>query len=414
MTRITDSHLKKLNADDGEQIVSVDTCLFLRVAKSHHGHVKKTWFLRFRNDGKIKRFVFGTYPEIGLADAKAKAIELLKRARSGENLVETKRLEKEGQAETFREIAEKWLETRNWLPAHRKRQTQRLESNALRVFGHKPVDSITIDDIDTVISRLVQNGSLENAYRNLVLIRGILKYADALDKLGNARIIGKLEAYMYSVPRSKNKKHFYRELSEAEIGVLLNSIDSYVTKCRIETSVALRVIPYLLCRPMELCGALWGEIDFESAEWRIPPERMKMSREHIVPLPKQAVGLFMELHKFTYQSEYCFPSWSKNKEMKHINSASLIMALRRMGYVSTVSNAGVPFTSHGFRGMGATILYQTLNYPGHLIELQLAHVDSNKVRAAYNQITARSWLDERREMLQKYADYLDGLKQRAN
>ena len=81
-----------------------------------------------------------------------------------------------------------------------------------------------------------------------------------------------------------------------------------------------------------------------------------------------------------------------------------------MGYVSYLQKAGTFFTTHGFRGMASTLLYQKLRFPGHLIELQLAHVDENKVRAAYNQIKSRSWLDERRKMLQTYADYLDGLK----
>lgn len=135
-----------------------------------------------------------------------------------------------------------------------------------------------------------------------------------------------------------------------------------------------------------------------------------MRRDHIVPLPDQALHLLQDLRRLTQHSPFCFPSWSKRKNAGHITINTLIMCFRRMGYASTNAQDGIPFTPHAFRGMGSTILYQKMNFPGHLIELQLAHIDTNKVRAAYNRVTARSWLDERREMLQKYADYLDDLK----
>lgn len=414
MQRITDSYLKKLKGEDVEQLVLVDTCLYLRVTKSHHGHTAKKWLLRFKNDGKIQKFVFGQYPEIGLADAKARAIELLARARQGENLVQTKKQSTTNHAETFGDITKKWLATKNWSPAHLERQVQRLENNALRVFGDIPVNAVSIEHVDRAISHIVQRGAMEYAYRNLIIIRDILKYADSLDKLGDSRILAKLDAYKRNVPKPKARKHFYSPMSEDEISELLKRIAGYVSNCRIESSVALRVLPYLLCRPIELCGAMWKEIDFETAEWRIPAQRMKMSRDHIVPLPTQALDLFEEIRSHTQRNAYCFPSWSKSENVPHITTNSLIMAFRRMGYVSTKSTYGFPFTPHGFRGMGSTILYQTMNYPGHLIELQLAHIDSNKVRAAYNQITARSWLDERRKMLQEYANYLDTLRDRQN
>lgn len=133
-----------------------------------------------------------------------------------------------------------------------------------------------------------------------------------------------------------------------------------------------------------------------------------MGREHIVPLPSQAVEALADIKMITGNNEFFFPSYSKKRD--HIGTEALIRVFRRMGYANYRQKTGTFFTTHGFRGMASTILYQKLKYPGHLIELQLAHVDENKVRAAYNRIHSRSWLEERREMLHAYANFIENLK----
>lgn len=165
----------------------------------------------------------------------------------------------------------------------------------------------------------------------------------------------------------------------------------------------MRLAPYVILRPNELCGATWDEIVLDAAEWGLPPDRMKMAREHIVPLPRQAAEILRTLHFYSGESEYVFPAYSKKGD--HICPESLIRAFRRMGYASARQD-GTVFPTHGFRGMASTILYQKLQYPGQMIELQLAHIEDNTVRAACNRITPRSWLEQRRDMLQTYADYL--------
>lgn len=136
---------------------------------------------------------------------------------------------------------------------------------------------------------------------------------------------------------------------------------------------------------------------------------MKMGREHIAPLPKQAVEILRTLHFYSGDGEYVFPAYTKAGD--RLCSEALSRAFRRMGYASA-RQAGTRFTTRGFRGMASTILYQKLQYPGQMIELQLAHIEDNTARAAFNRINPRSWLDERRKMLQAYANYLNGLNKR--
>lgn len=357
--------------------------------------------------GKQYRYTIGAYPEIGLAEARNRAAELRRQAVQGVSLAEQARQKKPGS--TFGDLAGEWIDKKKegWVDGHTLRQRERL-GTVIRIFGEKDINEISMDDVIAAIGQKTQAGNYESARRTLSLIRQVLEYADTLGRLSDNRILTRIDSFRKTMSAPRRERHLYRELNDQEIGKLLADIEIYSTVCKAETGAALRLAPYLIVRPKELCGARWAEIDLEKAEWIIPAERMKMGREHIVPLPAQAVRLLTELRKITGNDEYVFPSYSKTKP--HIGTEALIRAFRRMGYVSYLHKEGTFFTTHGFRGMASTLLYQKLQFPGHLIELQLAHVDENKVRAAYNQINSRSWLDERRKMLQAYADFLDSLK----
>jgi integrase len=153
-----------------------------------------------------------------------------------------------------------------------------------------------------------------------------------------------------------------------------------------------------LLRPGELRFAEWREFDLATAEWRIPAEKMKMDEYHLVPLSKQAVAIIRELQPFTGNGKYLFPSL-RTKE-RPISDVALNAALRRLGFSSEEQ------TAHGFRTIADTFLNE-LGFPPDIIELQLAHKERNKVRAAYNRAQR---LDERRKMMQLWADHLDSLR----
>ena len=179
-----------------------------------------------------------------------------------------------------------------------------------------------------------------------------------------------------------------------EIGALMRAIKSIngseIVRC------ALLLLAYTFVRPGELRTAEWNEIDFITAEWRIPAEKMKMKRMHIVPLSRQAMDVLEEIKPFTYPtSRYIFPSIRNfNRPM---SDTTINAALRRLGYGKE------EFTGHGFRSMASTILNEN-GWPADVIERQLAHVEKNTVRAAYNHA---EYLDQRREMMQWWADWLD-------
>ncbi len=165
------------------------------------------------------------------------------------------------------------------------------------------------------------------------------------------------------------------------------------------TAMALRLAPLVFVRPGELRAAEWSEFDLANTEWRIPANRMKMGEQHIVPLARQAVAIPRELAPLARRGRYVFPSLlTRDRPM----SNNTINTARRLGY------AGNEQTGHGFRSMASTLLRAGISLD--VIELQLAHSERNKVRAAYNKAQR---LPERRKMMQAWADYLDALRERA-
>jgi integrase len=291
-----------------------------------------------------------------------------------------------------------------------KRQRERLQGHLYPALGSKPVNSLSMADVDTALLPLVKDGKSETAKRACDLIRNVLEHADLMEMLDNSGIINKIAKYRRSIPTSPAKRHFYQEMTEEQAGKLLLALEESKMRWTKSTSVSVRLAPYVFLRATELCGAQWAEIDFDHAEWLIPAERMKSRREHLVPLSTQAVELLREIEPLSAGGKYVFPSQSKPNE--HITTNALIQVLRRLGYKST-REEGESFVTHAFRGLASTTLYQKLQYPGDYIEHQLAHVEPNKVKLAYNQINARSYLEERRKMMQAYANYLDDLRAKA-
>ena len=423
--KITDAYLRKLVGVPGEtQRVAIGSGLSLWVTIDRGGKTARTWYLRYYDaDGKQQRSKLGEYPELSLAQAQAQAEAAKKQGKEGIRLAqaqaEKRRILIEGNQEaqaanenTFEAVAESWLKKKalTWVPGHLKRQRERLEGHLYHALGNKPVDQITMRDVDAALSVLAEAGKSETAKRAADLIRNVLEHADTLEMLENSSIINKITKYRREVPQTTRKRHLYdKEMTPEQAGELLLKLEESKGRWTLQTSVAVRLAPYVILRPSELCEGEWAEIDFDKEEWAIPGARMKMGRDHIVPLPRQAVELLREIHKATSGNRFIFPSWGKRGP---VTTNALIRVFRSLGYKST-RQGGESFVTHGFRGLASTTLYQVLKYPGDYIEHQLAHVEENKVKAAYNQLTARSYIDERRTMLQAYADYLDALREKA-
>lgn len=404
---------------DEMQIFTFGEGLYLRVNPKG----KKSWFLRYDTisaEGKRKQNIvsLGQFPTVGLKEARNKADEQKNLARDeNTNLAKAKREEKIEKARiqnipTFQELAESWLELRDaeWEARSAKQNRGRLAANVYPVIGHMPVPEVTVADVERSLKFIIERGSLEVARRVHTLIVCIFKYGLSVGVIENPDIVVRLTWYKENMPKRKKKSLYEEELTPDEIGQLMLTI--YETRHRWTPSVAyaLLLAPYCALRPSELVGAEWSELDLEAGEWIVPAERMKMKRAHLVPLPRQAIELFRKAQEFSGKRPFVFPSTSSLGKGKPVSTMALIQAFRRMGYSAEANNR---FVTHGFRGMFSTTSYNILGASPLVVEIQLAHSEKDKIKAAYHKTSLRTAINERREHLQRYADYLDGLREEA-
>lgn len=391
-------------------VISCGAGLELWVTINQSGQTAKKWNLRYSDAaGKRQKARIGSYPELSLAKARAEAEDLKANAKSGVNVVKAKAREKLPQVQatrTFEAVATAWLQKKmpEWDDAHAKRQKERLVGNIFPAFGEVAINDITMEHIDNALAVVIAHGARETAQRICSIMINVFEYADLMGFVEHPVIINRLTRYRKEMPKPVTKRHLYKEMSEAEIGALLRALEKSKGRWTLQTSVALRLAPYVLLRPIEICEAEWAEIDMNAAEWCIPAARMKMARDHR--------ELLLEIRLFTGANKYVFPS--PRKHDAPISTASMLQAIRRIGYAST-KEEGNSFCTHGFRGMASTTLNQHPAFQ-HLkedwIEFQLAHAQKDRIRAAYNILNPRSYIEERRVMVQSYADFLDDLRER--
>jgi integrase len=242
-----------------------------------------------------------------------------------------------------------------------------------------------------VLRRIEARGRHETAHRIRALAGRVLRYAVA-----TGRAQHDVAADLKDALAPVKSRNFASVTDPTRVGELMRAIDGYSGYP--VTALALKLAPLVFVRPGELRAAEWSEFQLANAEWRIPAARMKMKEPHIVPLARQTVAIVRELEPLARGGRYLFPSLRTRDRPMSENTINA--ALRRLGYSSEEQ------TGHGFRSMASTLLNEQ-GFPPDVIELQLAHTERNKVRAAYNKAQR---LPERRKMMQAWADYLDGLR----
>lgn len=422
MKKITDGDLKKLIGVRGKpRLVPVGACLWLRVSINARGETSKRWLTRYYEKGKPIKRIIGSFPELSLAKAKALAFDLrspieppppnsqmtqlqVSLAKNVARLLEFSARPVESRL-TFEDAAAGWLERKNreWAKSHGEKQRLRLESYLLPQLGSMAVAEISMAHIERVVEPLSNRG--DTARRVFQIIRCVLQYARKIGELDDNSIFLDMLAYgRYELPKAGLGRHFYSGLGALEIGRLLLDLDRNKILKPGAASTALCLAPYVFVRPSELCGARWEEINFSEAFWHIPAQRMKMRRQHLVPLSRQALDILKTLGGGE-KAGLVF----RNSMGRPLVPESMCVQLRAMGY--GYKQSGV--TTHSFRGMASTILHQDLEYPPHLVELQMAHIETNKVKNAYDRINPFSFFERRKEMIQRYADHLDSLRLKA-
>ncbi|MGH8137868.1 MAG: tyrosine-type recombinase/integrase [Steroidobacteraceae bacterium] len=304
-----------------------------------------------------------------------------------------RKTERAASTETFEAIGREWLTQRAKTTAviTQQKATWLLEQ-IFSEIGSRPIRDVAAPELLAAMRKIEARGHHESAHRAKQKCGQVFRYAIATGR-AERDVSADLRGALVPVI-SKN----HAALTDpAEIGALLRAIDSY--EGQPVTAVALKLAPLVFVRPGELRGARWTEFDLEAGQWRIPGKRMKMGEQHIVPLSRQAVMILRDLQALMGCGEY--PSLLS--ETRPMSNNTVNTALRRLGYTKE------QMTGHGFRSMASTLLNEQGFHPD-VIELQLAHVERNKVRAAYNRAQR---LAERRQMMQAWADNLVRLKEGA-
>lgn len=354
----------------------------------------KWWRYEYRFLGKRKLLALGTYPETSLADArerhKSARQSLAANIDPNEAKKETKRNMLINAENSFESIAREWHANKcNTLqPRYAGFILKRLEKDIFPKLGNRPIRDITPPELLLVLREIEKRGALEVAHRAMKACGQIFMYGIATGRAERnpaADLQGALKTA---------KKNNFAHLKEEELPEFLMKLKAYQGMKQNQLAVKLLMLTFV--RTTELRGALWSEIDLDKAEWRIPPERMKMRRPHIVPLSKQAVLILKELKLMNGSWQFVFPN--PYKPIKSMSENGVLSVIYRMGYKGRT-------TGHGFRHAASTILNEHGFNSDH-IERQLAHVEVNKIRGTYNHA---EWLPERRKMMQWWADYLDGV-----
>jgi len=389
---LTDTKVRTTKPADKPQKLFDGGGLFLLVTPSGG----KLWRLKYRFGGTEKSLSLGRYPETSLAEARQKRDQASALLAKGVDPCDTKKAQKATgmqDTETLEIIAREWYAkfSRSWASSHAKTTIRRLELFIFPWLGARPIKTITAPELLSALRRIEAKGALETAHRVKQVCGQVFRYAIATGR-AERDPSGDLRG---AIPPASGK-HMATITDPKEIAGLLRSIDSY--RGSIVTRCALQLAPLVFVRPGELRQAEWSEFNLETAEWRIPADKMKAGAVHIVPLSRQAIDILREIHPLTGHGRYVFPS--PRTDSRPMSSNAILAALRRMGY------AKEEMSGHGFRSMASTLLNEQ-GWNRDAIERQLAHAERNSVRAAYNHA---EFIPERKKMMQAWADYLDGIK----
>ena len=351
----------------------------------------KLWRLKYRIDGKEKTLSIGKYPHLSLVEAREAAENARKMKAQGIDPSQAKQQAKaERQAallNTFEHIARDWHQNNisRWKPNHAQRIMRYLEKDVFPYIGSSPIQELRVAHIKQVLDAITARGVAETAEKIRQWINKIFNYALMLERVdGNpaSALVGYIQPqtteHMPALPREELTE-FYRRLLQVDA----------------EPQNRLCLMLLVLCFPRntEIRGGEWKEINWQAKTWTIPASRMKRPREHLIPLSDWAMELLQELHQLTGKGRFMFPN--RNTISGYISENTLGNILNRIGYKGIA-------TPHGFRSLASSILNEQ-GFNPDAIERQLAHVEENKIRAAYNRA---EYLAERTEMMQWYSDYL--------
>lgn len=390
---LTDTQVRQAKPSEKIYKLSDEKGLYLEVTPKG----SKRWRLKYRFGGKEKRLSLGTYPDTTLKAAREKRDENRALLAEGIDPSAHRKAEKvarvKAEANDFEAVAREWWETvhqHKVSESHAKKNLRRLENHAFPVLARRPIADITPAEVLEVLRRLERKNQVENAHRVKTLIGQVFRYA-----IPTGRAERDVTADLKDALRSPNVRHQPALTTPEELAPLLRAIEAYSGQPA--TVAALKLTPMLFTRPGELRKAAWADFDLEAGTWDYQPT--KRGNPLLTPLPHQALAILREMRPISGRGYYVFPA-NRGRD-RPLSENTINAALKSLGY-------GGQVVAHGFRATARTILVERLGYPDEIVEMQLGHNVRDVHGRAYNRAT---FYEQRREMLQAWADYLDSLRE---
>jgi len=384
---------------------------------------KKYWKWNYRMDGRDCTYALGTFPDLGLSQARERRMAAEKLVSLGihpaDNEEDQRLKTKMEKAATFWSVAEEWISANKikWSPRYLK-QVETYMHRYVRDadFGKRPIRQITTAEIYELVNGVAKRSALNSVERKpagaptlAILLR---QWCDAVFRM--AVVSGRAERNPVAdlrasdvIVRPKVKNN--RALTPVELKAFITALKAFSGQR--STGIAIELLMLTFVRTVELRLATWEEFDLESSLWTVPASRMKKKDvgDHVVPLSSQAVALLKELKEITGESitalHWLFPNFRRSEDC--MTATTINRALERMGFNGKKT---IGFSAHGFRGTASTLLHE-MGYRPEVIEAQLAHKERNAVKAAYNKA---QYVAERIQMMQTWANYVDGLQSSGN
>lgn len=359
----------------------------------------KLWRFDYRFLDKRKTLALGSYPDVSLSHARDKRDKARTLLASdppidpSENRKAEKASQQSNGENSFEVIAREWWQThmKNKAASHKDKVIRRFELYLFPWIGSKAIADITAPQMLQVVKRIETLNKLETAHRALQTAGQVFRYA-----VQTGRAIRDVTVDLKGALPPTSIKHMAAFTEPKQIAELLRAIDGFGGTLTVQC--ALKLSPLVFVRPSELRQAKWRDIDLDAGEWRYLVSKTKT--DHLVPLSTQAIDILRTIQPLSGHGEYVFQGG--HSPLRPMSEAAVNAALKRMGY-DTQSE----ITGHGFRAMARTILHERLNIDPHIIEHQLAHKVPDALGAAYNRT---KFIEQRKLMMQQWADYLDELK----
>ncbi|MBA3596039.1 MAG: integrase arm-type DNA-binding domain-containing protein [Methylibium sp.] len=414
-----DTTIRSIKPGDARKRLSDGDGLYLLLFVKGGAH---GWRLDYGFGGKRKTLSLGTYPDTGLRLARKKADEARKLVSEGTDPSDIRKAAKSVQQaaaeakvreddgllplDSFEAVAREWIDTVHGSKVsagHAERTRIRLEQDVFPWLGAVPLAGIKAPDLLACLRRVEARGAIETAHRIKQACGQVFRYGVATgrcerDPSGDLR----------DALRPIETRHHAAIIEPERAGELLRAMADY--RGQPVTRAALQLAALVFQRPGEIRKAEWAEFDLDAGLWSIPSERMKRTRQgkvsgsaHVVPLSTQAVAVLRDLQPLTGHGRFVFPSLRTGERCMSDNA--ILSALRRMGFPKD------EMTGHGFRAMARTMLAERLGVDEAVIEAQLAHAVRDSLGRAYNRT---EFVEQRRAMMQTWADYLDKLRDGAD